>query len=204
MLRMTPRVDDNKTFRRKHVVEETSRCHFFRLCYQFGQVGSLSSVIKSSQIYSTRNGDYEGYLASLLLPGTPLKKTALTVRAINLELSQILDLTRNTVAAQGRFLFWNDMIERAYKSDKDGLSQTHPVVAELSTVNARDLIHDDSNCDSNWFSCSVYGYTIFRNAILKNWSKRVLPWLTVMTCLLIHWRISSSTLTDLFYRSIHL
>src|SRR5206468_1585999 len=103
-------------------------------------------------------------LASLLLPGAPIKKTALTVRAVNLELSQILDLTRNPVAAQGRFLFWNDMIERVYKSDKDGLSQSHPVVAELSTVSSRDLIHGDSN----WFSCSVYGYTIFRNAISRN------------------------------------
>lgn len=87
-----------------------------------------------------RKYDYENYLASLLLQQSDLRRTALALRAFNVELSQIRDLTKTDSIAQIRFQFWMDIIDDVYKNktevDESPNSQfkNFPVAAELQNV----------------------------------------------------------------------
>ncbi|OWA50252.1 NADH dehydrogenase (ubiquinone) complex I, assembly factor 6 [Hypsibius exemplaris] len=74
-----------------------------------------------------KKADYENYLCCLLLP-KELQQTAFAIRAFNVELAQIKDITRDKLIAQMRFQFWKDTLERIYSTAAPPAS---PVAKEL-------------------------------------------------------------------------
>ena len=94
-----------------------------------------------------RKYDYENFLASLLIKQSDLRRTALALRAFNVELSQVRDLTKSDSTAQIRFQFWLDIIDDIYKSKDqfegtpDQRYQHFPVAAELQNVKTASYIN---------------------------------------------------------------
>lgn len=87
-----------------------------------------------------RKFDYENYLASLFIPSNEIRRTAFALRAFNVDLSQIRDLTKTDNLAQIRFQFWSDIIDDIYKNknhfdeSSDKTYKNFPVAAELQIV----------------------------------------------------------------------
>jgi NADH dehydrogenase [ubiquinone] 1 alpha subcomplex assembly factor 6 len=80
-----------------------------------------------------RKYDYESYLATLLIR-KDLKRTGFALRAFNVELAQVFDLTSTPTTARGRFMFWTSAVEDIYSSQKSAAFDNNPVIAELRRV----------------------------------------------------------------------
>lgn len=79
--------------------------------------------------------DHSNYLCTLLLDKNS-RDSAFAVRAINVEMAQIRDATREQLAGQMRYQFWHDAIELIYA----GRSSRHPVTAALmAAIERHDL-----------------------------------------------------------------
>lgn len=90
--------------------------------------------------------DYENYLATLLIAPDDLCRAAFALRAFNVELAQIRDLTKTDAIAQMRFQFWADLVDEMYaergsnnydSADRSPRSQKYarfPVASELQDV----------------------------------------------------------------------
>lgn len=80
-------------------------------------------------------------MASLLISHCELRRTAFALRAFNVELAQIRDLTKSNMISQVRFQFWLDTIDDLYsnKSNQfDNLEENNfnnfPIAFELKRV----------------------------------------------------------------------
>ncbi|KAH7646197.1 NADH dehydrogenase (ubiquinone) complex I, assembly factor 6 [Dermatophagoides farinae] len=58
--------------------------------------------------------DYENFVATLFISDEEIRRTAFALRAFNVELAQIRDITRTNELAQIRFQFWQDVIDEIY------------------------------------------------------------------------------------------
>lgn len=111
-----------------------------------GQVSPLGRFYCSSELplvifVNPRKYDFENYLSSALIVNHQLRRTAFTLRAFNVELAQIRDLTTSDSTAQIRFQFWLDIVDEIYakKTGKlaesiGGRYQDFPVAFELQRV----------------------------------------------------------------------
>lgn len=84
--------------------------------------------------------DYENYLSSLLISNLQLRRQAIALRAFNIELAQIADVTSNQVAATGRLEFWQGIINLLYDEKeshtKNAYISSNPVILELYSVSS--------------------------------------------------------------------
>lgn len=64
--------------------------------------------------YNDRKFDYENFVATLFISDEEIRRTAFALRAFNVELAQIRDITRTNELAQIRFQFWQDVIDEIY------------------------------------------------------------------------------------------
>lgn len=77
--------------------------------------------------------DYENYLCAGLIKQNDLKRFALCLRAFNCEVANIKDHARTQNAAQIRFLYWMETIEKLF--EKDYRPPTNePIASELKEV----------------------------------------------------------------------
>jgi len=60
-----------------------------------------------------KKSDYENYLATLLLP-LSIQRAAFGLRACNIEMAQVQEVTSNKQIAQMRMQFWKEAIEQIY------------------------------------------------------------------------------------------
>lgn len=97
-------------------------------------------LVTTSYVFYSRKYDYENYLASLLIAPDDLRRAAFALRAFNVELAQIRDLTKTDAIAQMRFQFWSDLVDEMYaeKGNTDGTPNLKyarfPVASELYDV----------------------------------------------------------------------
>nr|XP_053627726.1 NADH dehydrogenase (ubiquinone) complex I, assembly factor 6-like [Cherax quadricarinatus] len=77
-------------------------------------------------LHLVKQYDYENFLSVLLLPQTA-RTTALAIRAFNVELSQVSDVTSETLMAKMRLQFWRETLSQIYKST----APRQPVAMEL-------------------------------------------------------------------------
>ncbi|KAI1292201.1 NADH dehydrogenase (ubiquinone) complex I, assembly factor 6 -like protein [Halotydeus destructor] len=86
-------------------------------------------------IDQVRKYDYENFLAILLIPNEQVKRAAFAVRALNVELSQIPDLTKNQQISQMRYLFWSEILDDVFgKRSSESHYVNQPVAKELYKV----------------------------------------------------------------------
>ncbi|KAK7063020.1 NADH dehydrogenase (ubiquinone) complex I, assembly factor 6 [Halocaridina rubra] len=76
--------------------------------------------------------DYENFLSVLLLPGTS-RAAAFAVRAFNVEIAQIQDVTSQALIAKMRLQFWRDTLDDIFH----GKSPEQPVAIELQRAVAK-------------------------------------------------------------------
>lgn len=94
-----------------------------------------SDTDRSYCVDLVRRFDHSNYLCTLLLDENT-RDAAFAVRAINVEMAQIRDATREQLAGQMRYQFWQDAIELIYA----GRPSRHPVTAALAdAVERHDL-----------------------------------------------------------------
>lgn len=117
----------------KHVNKYTIYCQKQRLCPESSQVSLVTFDCVSSDHF-IRKFDYENFLATLLIKDPVIKRCALTFRAFNVELSQVLDVTSQPVAVQGRYLFWSEVVEEIYSGDVHKNVKNQPIAAEILEV----------------------------------------------------------------------
>lgn len=79
-----------------------------------------------------KRSDYENFLATLLLPQRT-RPAALAVRAFNVELAQIQDVTTQPVIAKMRLQFWRETLDQIYK----GNTPEQPIAVELQRAVAK-------------------------------------------------------------------
>ena len=65
--------------------------------------------------------DYENYLAILLLPAA-VRSAAFAVRAFNVQIAQVCDVTSDRTIAQMRMQFWRDTLDAVYKVETTPLN----------------------------------------------------------------------------------
>ncbi|CAL4060580.1 unnamed protein product, partial [Meganyctiphanes norvegica] len=75
---------------------------------------------------SIRKYDYENFLATLLLP-KGCRQSAIAVRAFNIEVAQIQDLTSEPLMAKMRIQFWRDTLDQIFA----GKPPKQPIASEL-------------------------------------------------------------------------
>ena len=63
-----------------------------------------------------------------------MKRSALAFRAFNVELSQVIDVTSQPVAVQGRYLFWSEVIDEIFSNDTHRSIKNQPIADELYEV----------------------------------------------------------------------
>ena len=107
---------------------------FLLSCTWHCQVSPRVPVFHRFNVFTfDRKYDYESYLATLLIR-KDLKRTGFAIRALNVELAQVVDLTSTPPTAKGRFLFWNSVIEDIYNLKESAAVHGHPVASELKRV----------------------------------------------------------------------
>ncbi|KAK4305184.1 hypothetical protein Pmani_022904 [Petrolisthes manimaculis] len=77
---------------------------------------NIRSPVNSSQycLDLVRRSDYENFMATLLLP-QQARATAIAIRAFNVEVAQIQDLTSEILMAKMRLQFWRETLDDIYK-----------------------------------------------------------------------------------------
>lgn len=60
-----------------------------------------------------------------------MTRTSFAIRSLNIELSQVLDLTSTPTTAKARFLFWSAVIDDIYSSGDSPAVHGNPVASEL-------------------------------------------------------------------------
>ncbi|XP_042219029.1 uncharacterized protein LOC121864144 isoform X2 [Homarus americanus] len=73
-----------------------------------------------------KQNDYENFLSVLLLPQNA-RATAVAIRAFNVELAQVSDMTSETLMGKMRLQFWRDTLDQIYQ----GTAPKQPVALEL-------------------------------------------------------------------------
>ena len=84
-----------------------------------------------------RKYDYESYLATLMLKQPDVGKTGFAIRALNVEVAQVQDVTSNPAIALARFSFWYDVLEDLYSESDGGRFSGNPVAKSLKEVSIR-------------------------------------------------------------------
>lgn len=74
---------------------------------------------------------YEQYLSTLLLP-PKTRRAGFVIRAFNAEIAGVRDQVTAKHAGMGRMVFWRDLIEKLFSSEK--AIPNHPVAKELQVV----------------------------------------------------------------------
>lgn len=88
----------------------------------------------SQEVLSSRKHDYENFLALLLIKDPKLKQHAFAIRAVNIELARVHDVTTETKIAEMRMKFWEDAVDRIYGDSEKSSIPDHPVVVQLKRV----------------------------------------------------------------------
>lgn len=88
----------------------------------------------SQEVLSSRKHDYENFLALLLIKDPKLKQHAFAIRAVNIELARVHDVTTETKIAAMRMKFWEDAVDRIYGDSEKCSIPDHPVVVQLKRV----------------------------------------------------------------------
>lgn len=81
-----------------------------------------------------RKHDYENFLALLLIKDAKLKQYAFAIRAVNVELARVHDVTTESKIAEMRMKFWEDAVDRIYGDSENKTIPDHPVVKQLKIV----------------------------------------------------------------------
>lgn len=89
-----------------------------------------------NHLYFVRKFDYENFLSTLLIKDSLVKRSAFAFRAFNVELSQVLDVSSQPVAIQGRYLFWNQIIDEIYSGNAIKNVGSNPIISELNQVSS--------------------------------------------------------------------
>lgn len=84
-----------------------------------------------------RTHDYENFLALLLIKDAKIKQHAFAIRAFNVELSRVHDVTTETKIAEMRMKFWEDAVDRIYGDSERKSIPDHAVVKQLKLVSFR-------------------------------------------------------------------
>lgn len=103
---------------------------------------SLSTVASNKKpvddytycINSVRTSDYENFICTTLIRPTNIQRSAISIRALNVELASIRDQVSKTQIGQMRLQFWRDTIETFYSSTNNQNTTkriNHPVAREL-------------------------------------------------------------------------
>ena len=99
---------------------------------------SLSSY--SYTLDRVKRFDNENYWASIAISNTRVRRQAIALRALNIELAQIADITSAEVAATGRLEFWQGIINLLFDEKeshtRNAYIANHPVVLELYHVSS--------------------------------------------------------------------
>jgi NADH dehydrogenase [ubiquinone] 1 alpha subcomplex assembly factor 6 len=66
-----------------------------------------------------------------------VRRSAFALRALNVELAQVLDVTSNPMTASGRFAFWSDVVEQMFAPEKSSRFDGHPIARELRSVSIK-------------------------------------------------------------------
>ncbi|XP_064466482.1 NADH dehydrogenase (ubiquinone) complex I, assembly factor 6-like [Ornithodoros turicata] len=93
--------------------------------YKFTQVTPQSNAHYCMDIL--KKYDYENFLCCLLLP-KDIRRSAISIRAFNVELSQIRDLVSKPEIGRMRIQFWRDALENIYNESPP----QQPVAMELA------------------------------------------------------------------------
>ncbi|RWS23359.1 Squalene/phytoene synthase-like protein, partial [Leptotrombidium deliense] len=100
-----------------------------------------------------RKYDFENYLATALINDSFMRRTAFAVRALNVELSQIRDLTTNETSAQMRFQFWLRLITDIFEGIEvpTASSGSQPIAAEIQKC----FLASQKTLSKRWFLCLI-------------------------------------------------
>jgi NADH dehydrogenase [ubiquinone] 1 alpha subcomplex assembly factor 6 len=87
-------------------------------------------------IEQVKKYDYENFLSTLLIRDQHVRRFAFAIRAFNVELAQVGDVTSTEHSARGRYAFWTDVIDEIFRNQASGDSHhsafaSQPVVKEL-------------------------------------------------------------------------
>lgn len=93
-----------------------------------------ASTISKYCFDSVKNSDYENFLALLLIKDENLRRHAFTIRALNIELARVHDVTTENKIAEMRMKFWEDAVDRIYGDSETKSIPEHPVVKQLKKV----------------------------------------------------------------------
>ena len=100
-----------------------------------GQVGLRSPAASlPDRSWLARRYDYEGYLASLLISRPRVRLTAIALRALNVELSRVLDVASSPATVAARFAFWSAAVDSLFATEAALAYEGNPVVRELRSV----------------------------------------------------------------------
>lgn len=85
-------------------------------------------------LFLNRQGDYEGYVCSLLIQNPVTRRFVIALRTLNLELSLVRDQAKSNATAELRFAFWRQCIDRSFERDHSVLGTSESVGRELNQV----------------------------------------------------------------------
>ncbi|XP_027197644.2 LOW QUALITY PROTEIN: NADH dehydrogenase (ubiquinone) complex I, assembly factor 6 homolog sicily [Dermatophagoides pteronyssinus] len=83
---------------------------------------STNQHLSSTEVHCinvVKKFDYENFVATLFISDEEIRRTAFALRAFNVELAQVRDITRTDELAQIRFQFWHDVIDEIYLISSD-------------------------------------------------------------------------------------
>jgi NADH dehydrogenase [ubiquinone] 1 alpha subcomplex assembly factor 6 len=96
-----------------------------------GRQESTHKVNSDYCLNLVKTNDYENFVGTLLLP-KDLVRSALAIRAFNVELANVSVSTREPKIGVMRMRFWKDRIEMIYKNDENFNLTTEPITSELA------------------------------------------------------------------------
>lgn len=80
-------------------------------------------------------------MATLLIASPKVRQTGFSVRALNVELAQVLDATSSPTTASARFAFWSDVVEHLFSPHPSQRYDGNPLVRDLQMVRLLFVTH---------------------------------------------------------------
>lgn len=115
-------------------------------------------------------------MATLYIKNDELRRTAFALRAFNVELAQVRDLTKSDQLAKIRFQFWLDIIDDIYKNKADNTAllsmlsnfNNFPVAYELNEVSFSVFVLNFFELKT-MSQCRFYPAATYQNIGSRNW-----------------------------------